>query len=134
MLTQKAADYALFKQGFEIISNKNHLTIEGIEKLVSIKASMNLGLQDELKKDFSKLKSIERPLVADPVIRNPNWISGFIDGEGCFFIEVQEANNKVSLKFLVTQHSRDKVLLESIKNYFCVGRIETNIETSVCTM
>jgi hypothetical protein len=41
-------------------------------------------------------------------------------------------NNKVTLKFLVSQHSRDKALLENIKNYLGVGRIETNVEASVC--
>lgn len=35
-----------------LIQNKEHLTIEGVNKIVAIKASMNLGLSDELKVAF----------------------------------------------------------------------------------
>jgi hypothetical protein len=41
LITQKFADYLLFKQAFELIKNKEHLTIEGLNKLVAIKASIN---------------------------------------------------------------------------------------------
>ena len=44
LLTQKAADYLLFKQVVELMNNKVHLTVEGLNKIVNIKASMNLGL------------------------------------------------------------------------------------------
>jgi len=133
LISQKAANYELFKQGFDILLNKEHLTIEGIEKLVSKKASMNLGLSDELKKSFPNVINVNRPLVVDQIVKDPNWISGFVDADGCFFIQVQKVNNtKVTLKFLVSQHSRDKALLENIKNYLGVGRIETNVEASVC--
>jgi len=39
LITQKLADYLLFKQAFELIRNKEHLTIEGLNKLIAIKAS-----------------------------------------------------------------------------------------------
>jgi hypothetical protein len=40
-LSQKLKDFVLFKQGFYIINNKEHLTAEGVSKLVNIRASMN---------------------------------------------------------------------------------------------
>lgn len=39
LITQKRADYVLFKQAFNLISNKEYLTNEGLQKLVAIKAS-----------------------------------------------------------------------------------------------
>jgi hypothetical protein len=41
LITQKRADYLLFKQAIAIIKNKEHLSIEGILKLVGIKATLN---------------------------------------------------------------------------------------------
>jgi hypothetical protein len=43
----------LFKQAVELIERGEHLTTEGLNKLVSIKASMNRGLSDKLKESFS---------------------------------------------------------------------------------
>ena len=34
--------------------NKEHNTIEGIQKIVNIKASLNLGLSNDLKEAFPK--------------------------------------------------------------------------------
>jgi hypothetical protein len=44
LITQKLADYLLFKQAYEMLKNKEHLTLEGLSKLVGIKASLNNGL------------------------------------------------------------------------------------------
>jgi hypothetical protein len=43
LITKKRADYLLFKQVLELIKTKEHLTQEGLEKLVAIKASINIG-------------------------------------------------------------------------------------------
>ncbi len=49
LLTQKAADFLLFKQVVEIIKAKEHLSIEGLHKIINIKASMNSGLSESHK-------------------------------------------------------------------------------------
>ena len=51
--------------------NEEHRTMEGIKKLVSIKASMNRGLPDKLKEAFPYIIPVERPLVPNPTISNP---------------------------------------------------------------
>lgn len=43
LLTQKGADFILFKQIVELMENKAHLTIEGINQIINFKAAMNLG-------------------------------------------------------------------------------------------
>jgi len=60
LVTQKQADFKLFKQAFELIKRKEHLTIEGIKKIVSIRASMNTDLPIKnsfLLSQFRDLKS-----------------------------------------------------------------------------
>ncbi len=63
LLTQKAADFLLFKQVVELMNNKVHLTVEGLNQIVNIKASMNLGLSDKLKLEFPVYRAVERPVV-----------------------------------------------------------------------
>jgi len=50
LLTEKRADFELFKQIVDIISRKEHLSEKGLQKIVNIKASMNFEkLSDNLK-------------------------------------------------------------------------------------
>lgn len=44
LLTQKHADYLLFKQIIDKLVNKEHLNLKGLEEIISIVSSMNLGL------------------------------------------------------------------------------------------
>ena len=46
LLTQKAADFILFKEVVKLMNNKAHLSIQGLNQIINIKASMNLGLSD----------------------------------------------------------------------------------------
>ena len=52
LVSAKLADYILFKKAFYIIKLQEHLTKEGLLKLVGIKSSLNLGLSTNLKKAF----------------------------------------------------------------------------------
>ena len=53
LLTQKAADFILFKQVLDLMNEKAHLSIEGISKIINIKSLINLGLSEIQKSDFS---------------------------------------------------------------------------------
>lgn len=80
LITQKWSDYQLFKSAFELVKCKNHLTQEGLEKIVSIKASFNWGLSDDLKLAFWPHVTHEaRPLIQNQEIKDPNWLAGFVD-------------------------------------------------------
>ena len=61
--TKKLADYILFKKAFNLILTKEHLTTEGLRKVVSIRASSNNGLSDELKAAFPNTIPAPRPEV-----------------------------------------------------------------------
>ena len=72
LITQKKADFILFKQIIDLINNKEHLTLEGLHKILALKGSLNLGLSEELKQNFPDIIKIERPLVDNQKIMNPN--------------------------------------------------------------
>lgn len=107
----------LFKQAFNIISNKSHLTLNGVYEIVNIKASMYLGLSDILKLEFTNYLPVKRPLELNKdLILNPYWISGFVSAEGNFDVRVPATKSKlgyrVQLRFRIYQH--DIVLLTKI--------------------
>jgi len=62
----------LFKQAFELVKGKNHLSIEGLHKIVSLRATINKGLTEELKTAFFNIIPTIRPLVVNQEIKDPN--------------------------------------------------------------
>ncbi|MDD5055317.1 MAG: LAGLIDADG family homing endonuclease [Candidatus Peribacteraceae bacterium] len=59
------------------------------------------------------------------------WIVGFTDGEGCFFVGINSqpemtAKYQVLPEFTVVQHKRDIQLLHALKDYFDCGVVRTN--------
>jgi hypothetical protein len=55
------------------VNNKAHLTVEGLNQIVNIKASLNLGLSDMLKSEFAGYTPVKRPVInSDNVILDPN--------------------------------------------------------------
>ena len=128
LFTQKAADFFLFKQIINIINNKAHLTVEGLNQIVNLKASMNLGLSDKLKLEFPGYQPVERPVInCENVIINPYWLAGFISAEGNFDVRIPKSNSitgyRVQLRFRITQHTRDLALMEKIVQYLGSGKI-----------
>lgn len=128
LVTQKWADYHLFKQALDIVKRKEHLTYEGLLKLVELKASMNLGLNYKLEAIFGKkIKPVFRE-IPNSVIPNKFWLSGFTSAEGLFFVvsnksQLSKLGVSVRLNFEISQHLRDEKLMKNIINYLDCGRI-----------
>ena len=128
LITQKCSDFNFFKRVVEKIQRKEHLTLDGLRKIVAIRASMNRGLSEKVKLAFPDVVPVVRPIVENPRIPDPNWIAGFTSGEGCFYVNIiQDPRYKtgfqVKLKFQITQHSRDEHLIKSLIYYFDCGNI-----------
>jgi hypothetical protein len=126
LITQKWADFELFKQVVEMMNRKEHLTLEGLHKIVGIRASINNGSSDTLKSVFPNISSVLRPVVVDQEIKDPKWLVGFTSGDGSFLINTlktprSKLNMEVRLEFKVTQHSRDAALMKSLVQYFGCG-------------
>jgi len=125
LITQKFGDYILFKEAYNLINNKEHLTNVGLLKLIALKASSNWGLNQTLKEAYPNIIPSNRTL-PDNTIPSPEWLLGFVSGEGNFMIRlIKSSTNKlgyqVGLRFQVTQHSKDKLLMENIINYLGCG-------------
>ena len=93
--------------------------MEGLRKIVAIKASINKGLSPELKEEFSSVLTVSRSLVENSIILNPHWFVGFTSGEGCFLVNIINSSScrrgfQVKLVFQLTQHYRDVALMESL--------------------
>jgi len=135
LLSQKRADFELLKQAFALVQNKEHLTSQGLEKILAIKASMNNGLSEELKANFPNIVPVERPIVENTFERHPNWLAGFTSAEGCFLIRTYKAKTKigeaVKIVFQLTQHVRDEQLMRSFIDYFNCGSIFKSRESFV---
>ena len=134
LITQKLADYLLFKHAFNLIYCKKHLTKDGLDKLIAIKSSMNRGLSVVLKQAFSHVEPVSRPLIKENKILNVNWLSGFTSAEGCFYVNIYKSSSyrqglRVKLKFAITQHCRDEQLMKSLIVFFACGNIYKDRET-----
>ena len=138
LLTQKAADFLLFKTIVSLINNKVHLTIEGLNQIINIKASMNTGLSQIVKSNFNNIVPVNRPNVNTYNIPDPQWITGFVNGEGTFDIKIYSSKTKtgyaVQLRFRIPQHERDTKLIELIMKYFGSGKIEKHTQFPSVTL
>lgn len=128
LITQKFSDFELFKQVLDIINRKEHLTVEGLEKIVAIRATINRGLTDKLKAAFPNIVPVNRPLITSQKISHPEWLSGFTSAEGCFWIYIFKSTTtkmgqSVNLIFKLAQHVRDEQLFMSLVEYLGCGKI-----------
>lgn len=55
----------------EIVKNKEHLTLEGLQKIVAIRATLNRGLSDILKAAFPEVVPLNRPTISGQKISDP---------------------------------------------------------------
>jgi hypothetical protein len=71
LITQKKADYFLFKEVIIMMLQKEHLELKGLQKIVNIRASLNLGLSEVLKAAFPNTIPFPRPNVKTQEIPHP---------------------------------------------------------------
>jgi len=123
---KKRADFELWSKIYHITSNKQHLSMEGLRRVVAIKANLNKGLSEELKTAFPNIIPVPKPEVTLNHIKDPNWFAGFASGEGSFLISIFKSKTltgyAVRLRFSLIQHSRDTQLMKSLVDYLGCGR------------
>lgn len=125
LITQKKADFILFKQIIDKVANGEHLSAKGLQEIVNVRSSINMGLSDSLKAIFPNTIPVTRPLIKIITIPHPEWMAGFVSGEGCFLVQMAKYGkgklDGVSLSFKVSQHLRDELLLRSFVSFFECG-------------
>lgn len=102
------------------------MTIEGLKKIVGIKASLNLGLTPGLKEAFPKVVQFNRPEYTFKGITDPYWTAGFTSGDGCFNIKTSSSTtnklgSRVQLRFSIGLHIREKELIKGLVTFFNLG-------------
>ena len=83
LLTEKFADYQLFKQIFKLMLENQHLTSQGLKKILLIKNLLNKGLSKKLKIAFPDVDTTTNNIICIPHVENKqiydlNWLAGFI--------------------------------------------------------
>nr|QIJ45931.1 hypothetical protein [Calonectria ilicicola]QIJ45956.1 hypothetical protein [Calonectria ilicicola] len=131
LLTVKRESFILFKQIVFLMHDKKHLTEEGLQEIMSIRVLMNnktpiLSYTGPLK----EITPVNLPMLNTTNI-TPEWLTGFTDAEGCFFLNIRSNRNNtgywVTAGFSLVQHSRDLLLFKLIKEYLGYGNfIEEN--------
>ena len=88
---------------------------------------MNFGESNKLKLVFPNVIKIKRPEIK---IYNteldPFWVTGFITGEGSFYISINKTTHKMRPVFSIGLNVGDKFLLEKMNRFFNnIGSIYT---------
>lgn len=130
--TQKLADYLLFREVVMMMKRGEHLTIQGLQKIINIRATINKGLSPVLKEAFPNsvavprpqlphLHSVQTPYTQDKGQRivcvenkstlalHPQWVAGFTSGDGSFKVSIRESKaykvgSRVIIIYVLTQH------------------------------
>lgn len=55
-------------------------------------------------------------------IIKPEYIVGFTDGEGCFYVQIRK-DYRIVLRYFITQRFDNKAILDEIQSYFDVGYV-----------
>lgn len=117
--SSKQIDYYLWKQCINIMLDKKHLTLQGLEEILAYKNCMNYGESKILKLCFPNITKAIRPaIVRQDNILDPLWVTGFIAGEGSFYVYFHKSTNKFRPVFSLGLNERDRFLLISINTFF----------------
>nr|ADN97200.1 group I intron-encoded double motif LAGLIDADG homing endonuclease [Ophiostoma minus] len=128
LISQKRADFELFKKAYDLVMKNEHLNQDGLLKIVSLKASLNLGLSDDLKLAFPNVIPATRFTDFAVNIPDPQWLAGFASAKGCFMVGIKKSSKsntgyQVYVIFIITQHIRDELLMKGILDYLDCGRL-----------
>jgi hypothetical protein len=108
-----------------MLENKEHLTLQGIEKLKNMASQMNTNRTFEEKGQFCQEHTSKSTI-------SPEWIQGFTDAEGCFYFYMGKPNIKgkesstwyLQASLEIAQNTHDVAVLELIQSFFGCGIIK----------
>jgi len=139
LISKKRIDFLLWSKVVEIILNKDHLTEQGFLNTLSYYAAINKGMSKKVLKDYPNIISANKPIINLPANLNPQWVSGFVAGDGGFSIYIRPAkinslSQIVSCRFHIAQHSKDLELMRLFTKFFDCGTIalRSNLNTPRC--
>jgi len=139
LISKKRIDYLLWSEVIKLILSKDHLNKEGFSKILSYYASINKGVSKKVQEYFPNIIPADKPVISLPDNLNPQWVSGFVAGDGGFSIYVRAAKDyilleKVYCRFHIAQHVKDLELMKLFIKFFNCGsvNVRSNIATPRC--
>nr|QJQ35509.1 LAGLIDADG endonuclease [Fusarium begoniae] len=157
LISQKQIDFKLFCMISEVLSNNKKFSDCGIMKIKSLwgtasRLAIPRGnsqrpsekLQGESTLNYKLHSQDEASLKVDYELRNItcDWLSGFMSGDGCFFVNIYKVKNcktgyAVKLSISITQHLKNKVLMENITRILTCGQVykhsNNTVVLKICT-
>lgn len=131
----KSIDFGLWLQCVKLMENKEHLTEDGLNKIISLKSALNLGLSENLQAAFPRhvVVPIERPAYSvSEAPLDPDWICGFTEGDGSFFVSISSKTNQVRIFYQIGLNDRETPLVQKIQEFFGgIGNISFESKRSV---
>jgi hypothetical protein len=96
--------------------------------LSSAARSIFINVSKVLKKNISIYQFLHK--------LDPNWVTGFVDAEGCFSIIIGRSNApaaplKVRASFEINLHEKDKEILYKIQSFFGVGAVYHRLDRKI---
>lgn len=137
LISKKRVDFLLWSEVIKLILNKDHLTLEGFLKILSYYASINRGVSLKVLEYYPNIIPIDKPVIKLPYNLNPQWVSGFVAGDGGFSIYVRPAKDyalleKVYYRFHIAQHIKDQELMKLFVKFFDCGIVAVRSNYSRC--
>lgn len=82
-------------------------------------------------KERSSIFTEEQAQLVENKVLDPQWVTGFVDGEGCFHVSINKnkqsrLGQQVLPEFTIVQHCRDKQILDKLKKFFKCGVVRVN--------
>jgi hypothetical protein len=135
LISKKRGDFLLWSEVIKLILKKDHLNKEGFSKILSYYASINKGISKKVQEYFSNIIPADKPAICLPDNLNPQWVSGFVAGDGGFSIYVRIAKDyilseKVYCRFHIAQHVKDLELMKLFIQFFNCGSVNLRSNTA----
>jgi len=116
LITSKKLDYQDWVSTINMMHSNEHLTINGLDAIKDLSNNMNS------KRDRSSY------LNTDEILITPNWLLGFIEAEGNFYVTVtpnktSKLGYRVITNFSIAQNAVERPVLVAIQKYFGCGSI-----------
>lgn len=129
LISKKGGDFLLWSKVVNMKSLKKQFSSEEFSTILTYYAAINRGASSKVTQYFPNIEVADKPNIELPVTLDPNWVTGFVDGDGGFIITIRKSN-RVEFRFHVAQHSKDYDLLKLFINFFNSGNVYTRSNLS----
>lgn len=143
LITHKYSDFFLWSKVIDLMVSKQHLNPIGFNVVLSYYAKINRGVspkvllafppQHPLAGDIKSTKlNVDKVTVDLPESLHPEWVSGFVAGDGGFSIGIRSNTGQIYFRFHITQHSKDQLLMQKFILFFGCGKLNIRSKTERC--